>query len=459
MKSKSILIVDDDTSLVRVMKHHLSEAGYDVTTAANGREGLEIHRRDPSSIIFTDLKMPEIDGITFINEIRSFDPYVSIVVITGFPTVDKAVAAMKAGALDFIEKPVEKEHLLAVAEKAHTFSELQYENSRLRHLVSEHLDFGNMVGQSSQIKNVYNLAINVADSNVTVLINGETGTGKEMLAKALHNHSKRKNRKFVAINCAAVPSHLLESELFGHVKGSFTGAINDRAGIIAEAEGGTLFLDEIGDLPLELQPKLLRVLQEREFHPVGSNKSVKTDARFVVATHRDLKKMVDEQTFREDLFYRLNVVPITIPPVRERPDDIVPLFIHFLKTAAAEEKKSLPILDTSTIASIEKYSWPGNVREIQNIAQRIMAIHTGDRLNVHELPAMFNQSETLKESGSFTLPDDTFDLEKWTDLVILEALKKNGWNQSKTASYLNISRNALIYRMKKNNLQTSDLSQ
>ena len=457
MKSKSILIVDDDMSLVRVMKHHLSEAGYDVTTAANGREGLEIHRRDPSSIIFTDLKMPEIDGVTFINEIRSFDLYVSIVVITGFPTVDKAVAAMKAGALDFIEKPVEKEHLLAVAEKAHTFFELQYENSRLRHLVSEHLDFGNMVGQSSQIKNVYNLARNVADSNVTVLINGETGTGKEMLAKALHNHSKRKNRKFVAINCAAVPSNLLESELFGHVKGAFTGAINDRAGLIAEAEGGTLFLDEIGDLPLELQPKLLRVLQEREFHPVGSNKSVKTDARFVVATHRDLKKMVEEQSFREDLFYRLNVVPITIPPVRERPQDIVPLFIHFLKTAATEEKKSLPVLDKSTIESLEKYFWPGNVREIQNIAQRIMAIHTGDMISVHELPAMFNQSDTIKESGSFSLPDDTFDLEKWTDLVILEALKKNGWNQSKTAAYLNISRNALIYRMKKNNLQTSDL--
>lgn len=457
MKSKSILIVDDDTSLVRVMKHHLSEAGYDVTTASNGREGLEIHRRDPSSIIFTDLKMPEIDGVTFINEIRGFDPYVSIVVITGFPTVDKAVAAMKAGALDFIEKPVEKEHLLAVAEKAHTFFELQYENSRLRNLVSEHLDFGNMVGQSSQIKNVYNLARNVADSNVTVLINGETGTGKEMLAKALHNHSKRKTRRFVAVNCAAVPSQLLESELFGHVKGAFTGAINDRAGLIMEAEGGTLFLDEIGDLPIDLQPKLLRVLQEREFHPVGSNKSVKTDARFVVATHRDLKKMVEEQTFREDLFYRLNVVPITIPPVRERPDDIVPLFIHFLKAAATEEKKILPIIEKATIENLEKYSWPGNVREIQNIAQRIMAIHTGDKISVQDLPAMLNQSETGKESGLFTLPDDTFDLEKWTDLVILEALKKNSWNQSRTASYLNISRNALIYRMKKNNLQTSDL--
>jgi two-component system NtrC family response regulator len=452
--SKTILIVDDDASLVRVMEHHLIEAGYIVKTARNGREGLLSHRNTPSAAIFTDLRMPEMDGIAFINEIRNFDPFVSIVVITGFPTVDKAVAAMKSGALDFIEKPVEKEHLLVVAEKACAFSELQDENSRLRTLVSEHLDFGNMVGQSSVIKSIYSLGRNVADSNVTVLINGETGTGKEMFAKALHNHSKRKNKRFVAINCAAVPTHLLESELFGHVKGAFTGAINDRSGLISDAHGGTLFLDEIGDLPLDLQPKLLRVLQEREFHPVGSNKSIGTDARFVVATHRDLQKMVDEETFREDLFYRLNVVPITIPPIRQRTEDIIPLFQHFLKAAAAEENKTLPRLDKSAVEILDKYVWPGNVREIQNIAQRLMVLHSGDSITAQDLPDSFRQTKS-ETATIFELPDDCFDLEAWTDKIVLDALNKNQWNQSRTATYLNISRNTLIYRMNKNGLKSN----
>jgi two-component system NtrC family response regulator len=449
---RNILIVDDDTSLLRVMEHHLIEAGYSVKTARDGKQGLEVHLETPSSVIFTDLKMPQMDGITFIKAIRESDPHVSIIVITGFPTIDNAVGAMKAGALDFIQKPLEKEHLLAVTQKACTFFELQDENSRLRSLVSEHLNFGNMVGQSSAIKSVYDLARSVADSNATVLINGETGTGKEMLAKALHYHGKRKDKRFVAINCAAVPSNLLESELFGHIKGSFTGAVSDRSGLIAEADGGTLFLDEIGDLPIDLQPKLLRVLQEREFHPVGSNKSQKTDARFVVATHRDLNQMVKENTFREDLYYRLHVVPITIPPIRERTDDIIPLFLYFLKAAATEENKLLPRLEKSVIETLEKHPWPGNVREIQNIAQRLMAIHSSEIIKVADLPSSLKQME-IETSKNFELPENGIDLEDWTDKIIFEALKKNQWNQSKTASYLNISRNSLIYRMNKKNLK------
>ncbi|NLD98396.1 MAG: sigma-54-dependent Fis family transcriptional regulator [Fibrobacter sp.] len=449
--NKNLLIVDDDSSLVRVMQHHLTTAGYIVKTAQNGIEGIELHKIFKAAVIFTDIKMPEMGGLDFVKEIREFDPYVSIVVMTGYPTIDNAVSAMKAGALDFIEKPVEKDHLLAIADKACSFNELQTENTRLRNLVSEHLDFGNMIGHSPAIQAVYKVARSVADSNVTVLITGETGTGKEMLAKALHYQGRRRNKKFVAINCAAVPSHLLESELFGHVKGAFTGAIVDRSGLISDAEGGTLFLDEIGDLPIDLQPKLLRVLQEREFHPVGSNQSIKTDARIVVATHRDLKKMVEEQTFRQDLYYRLNVVPIEIPPVRERKDDIIPLFLHFLKEAAVEEHKAIPGLDKRVIDCFEKYAWPGNVREIQNIAQRIMAIHSGTMITLEDLPDSLVQ--TAPENNEFPeLPEDCFDLEAWTDKIILKALQMHKWNQSKTAAYLNISRNTLIYRMNKNNL-------
>jgi two-component system NtrC family response regulator len=451
MNSNRILIVDDDVSLVRVMKHHLTGAGYDVQTAIDGREGVELHRTGRVSAIFTDLQMPEMDGLAFINAVRSFDSMVSIVVITGYPSIDKAVAAMKAGAVDFIEKPVEKEHLLIVAEKACAFSALQDENSRLRNLVAGHLDFGMMVGSSAAIRNVYDLARNVSDSNVTVLIYGETGTGKEMLAKTLHNNSRRNNKRFVAVNCAAVPSNLLESELFGHVKGAFTGAVNDRLGLIGEANGGTLFLDEIGDLPLDLQPKLLRVLQEREFHPVGSNKSTRTDARFIFATHRDLRAMVDDRSFREDLYYRLNVVPITIPPIRQRTEDILPLFMHFLKKAANDENKNMPDPDKSVIRCLEQYPWPGNVREIQNIAQRIMAIYSGSVITTNELPEVFTKTD-LKNNIEYELPDSGIDLEAMVDRIVLKALEKNQWNQSKTAEFLSISRNTLIYRMNKNGL-------
>lgn len=452
MSNNRILIVDDDVSLVRVMKYHLVENGYEVHTALNGQNALELYRSLNFSAIFTDLHMQEMDGLTFIREVRSFDSIVSIVVITGYPTIDKAVTAMKAGALDFIEKPIEKEHLLAIAEKACSFSELHDENTRLRNLVAEHLDFGNMVGNSAAIQKVYKLARSASDSNVTVLIYGETGTGKEMLAKALHNFSKRKNKRFVAVNCAAVPSNLLESELFGHIKGAFTGAVNDRLGLIGEANGGTLFLDEIGDLPLDLQPKLLRVIQEREFNPVGSNKSIKTDARFVFATHRDLRKMVDDRLFREDLFYRLNVLPITIPPLRQRPEDIMQLFMHFLKKSAAEENKRVPDLEKPVVECLEHYSWPGNVREIQNMAQRIMAIFSGPILTIKELPEVLHRTET-QNVLDFELPDEGIDLESLIDKIILKALEKNHWNQSKTAAFLNISRNTLIYRMNKNGIK------
>lgn len=448
MSNKKVLIVDDDVSLLRVMEHHLDEAGFTVSTCKNGKEALEKQQVSPSQIIFTDINMPEMSGLEFLQSLREFDTKTIVIVITGFPTIEGAVDAMKSGAFDFIQKPVDKEHLLSVTRKASDYITLRIENERLRNLVTKHLDFGNMIGKSSAIQRIYNQARQVTNSNTTILIQGETGTGKEMLARAIHQNSPRKDKPFVAINCAAVPATLLESELFGHQKGSFTGAISDRKGLVEQAGEGTLFLDEIGDLPLELQPKLLRLLQDREFQPIGTNKIKLTMVRFIVATHHDLKEMVDNSTFREDLYFRLNVVPLYLPPMRERVEDIIPLFQYFLKEASLVEQKDLPSIDKAVIDQLEKYHWPGNVREIQNLAQRLMALHSSDKIEIYDLPESIFAS--VEEHGSnIVMPDAGFDLEEWTDKTILAALEKNNWNQSKTAQYLNISRNTLVYRIEK----------
>ncbi|MBD3419261.1 MAG: response regulator [Chitinivibrionales bacterium] len=452
MNRVKILIIDDDMSLVRVMEHHLSEAGYIVASAAHGREGLALQKADPALVIFTDLKMPEMDGIEFMHALRQFDATAGVVVITGFPTIDSAVDAMKAGALDFLQKPVEKEHLLTIARKAVEFAALKSENTRLRRLVAEQLGFGAMIGRSSAMQDVYRQAKQAAASNATVLISGETGTGKEMLAKAVHSAGNRSDKPFVAVNCAAVPASLLESELFGHVKGAFTGAISDRNGLIGEAQSGTFFLDEIGDLPLELQPKLLRLLQEREYQPVGANSIRNADVRFIVATHRDLKELVRIGSFREDLYFRLNVIPLRLPPLRERREDIVPLFMHFLSRIAEREQRRPPRIDKDAARRLECYDWPGNIRELQNLAERIIALHTDELLHAEDLPEPFETAAPVADKG-IDLPQSGIDLEQWIDKVVISALDKNDWNQSKAAKFLNISRNTLVYRMDKRKLR------
>jgi DNA-binding NtrC family response regulator len=452
MEQRTILLIDDDASLLRVMEHHLTEAGYRVTAVADGVQGLDAHTEHPADAIFTDLKMPGLSGIEFITAVREFDTSTSIVVITGFPTVNSAVKAMKAGALDFIQKPVDRDHLLAIARKAVDVSHLRRENMRLRSLVDDHLDFGSMIGNAPAIRNVYHRGRQAARSGATVMITGETGTGKEVLAKAIHNSGNRNSNRFIAVNCASVPANLLESELFGHVRGSFTGAISDRKGMIEEAAGGTFFLDEIGDMPLELQPKLLRVLQEKTFQPVGSNTQKKTDARFIVATHRNLDEMVASGTFREDLFFRLNVIPIRLPSIRERREDIVPLFLHFFREAAETEEKPVPDINDAVFPKLESYDWPGNVREIQNIASRIIALHTGTTLTVSDLPEPFSSLPVVSDQ-TIQLPETGIDLEKWIDSVVIAALEKNNWNQTRTASFLNISRNTLVYRLDKRKLK------
>jgi two-component system NtrC family response regulator len=452
MEKQRILIVDDDLSLLRVVDHHLSGAGYSTTPVYQPKEALKLLDGEQFDIVLCDMKMQEVSGMDILRKVSRMDADVVFIVITGYPTVDEAVEAMKLGAFDFIQKPVDKAHLLRVVEKAAELISLRRENVRLKSLVKEQFEFDKIIARSGLMRKVCSQASQVAASNVSVLITGETGTGKELLAKAIHNNSRVKSGPFIAVNCGAIPANLMESELFGHTKGAFTGASGSRAGHFESADGGTIFLDEIGDLPLDLQSKLLRVLQEGTVVPVGSSNPKQVDVRIISATHRDLAEMISQETFREDLFYRLNVVPLDIPPLRHRTEDIPLLFKYFVKTQLEQDGRKMVAIDQKAVGHLENYDWPGNVRELENLARRIVALNNGDRITEKDLPEHITSSKKA-DTMSQKLPDSEFDLEDWIDGVMVEALKKNGWNQTRTARFLNISRNTLIYRMEKRGLK------
>ncbi len=455
-----ILIVDDDVTLLRVLEHHLTAEGYQVEKENRPEAALKRIEAFHPHILLTDLRMPGLTGHDVLAHVREKSPETLVIMLTGFPTVEDAVKAMRSGAYDFIQKPVDREHLLRVVRKAADILDLRRENLQLRNLVENFLGFDNMVGHSPGMQKVYAQARQVAASSASIILLGETGTGKELLARAIHRASPRRDKPFVAVNCAAIPSELLESELFGHVKGAFTGAISDRIGRFQAAEGGTLFLDEIGDLPQSLQAKLLRVIQERVVEPIGSRQPLPVDFKLISATHRDLKKRVEEGLFREDLYYRLHVVPIVIPPLRDRKEDIAPLFMRFLKLEADKEGRTPLVTDPEVLKCLEQFTWPGNVRELENLARRMVALNTSGKLSLEDLsPPYCDVLESPATSPAFSpgllpeLPEKGLDLEAWVDGLVLKALEKHQWNQSRTARYLNITRNTLLYRMDKRRLQ------
>jgi DNA-binding NtrC family response regulator len=452
---QKILIVDDDLSLLRVLDHHLSEAGYNTTAISKPKEALKLLDKGSFDMVLSDMKMPDVSGLDILRNVNKLGADVIFIIITGVPTVDEAVEAMKLGAFDFIQKPVDKTHLLRVVEKASELITLRRENVRLKTLVKEQFEFDKIISRSRSMRKVCTQAAQVAPSNVSILITGETGTGKELLAKAIHNNSKVKDGPFIAVNCGAIPANLIESELFGHTKGAFTGAVSSRKGHFESANGGTIFLDEIGDLPLELQSKLLRVLQESTIVPIGSSEERKIHVRVISATHRDLTQMVSEKTFREDLMYRLNIVPLEIPPLRNRLDDIPLLFKYFIKEQLRNDNRKMLPIDKKVISILERYNWPGNVRELENLASRIVALNTGNEISIKDLP---DTIRTNKRKNIFPtdLPDSGFDLEEWTDRLVTLALEKNEWNQSRTAKFMNVSRNTLIYRMEKRGLRKNN---
>ena len=447
MKAK-ILIIDDDNSLRRVLEYNLQEEGYDVKAASSGEEGLYWFGQSKPDLVITDMKMTGMDGLMVLKSIKERSPETLVIIITAFGTVDVAVEAMKSGAYDYITKPFNRDELKLTVKKALQFNGLTEENKRLKSELTDKADFRTIVGSSKEMEKVFDVIRKVADTEAAILITGESGTGKELVARSIHNNSARRDAPFVAINCASIPRDLLESELFGHVKGSFTGAIKDKMGKFQAAEGGTLFLDEVGELPLELQPKLLRALQEKEVEAVGGTKTQKLDVRVVSATNLDIDKAIANGTFREDLYYRLGVIPIHLPPLRERRKDI-PLLIRYF---CGKHGSDMVSFDKDALHTLVMYPWPGNVRELENTVERLLIMRNGDVIGVDELPEKFLDNG-VSGSAVITLPDEGYSLEQLEREVVVQALERNHWNQTAAARFLRIPRHTLIYRLEKYSIE------
>jgi two-component system NtrC family response regulator len=446
VKKHSILLIDDDDSLRRVMEFSLTEAGYRVQTAASGEDGLRLFEKDSYDAVITDITMPGMNGMEVLAKIRHQDARLPVIIITAYGTIENAVEAMKQGAFDYITKPFNRDELRLTLDRALTMRRLEKENVELRAEVKGRYCFDSIVGNSEKLREVLDMAGRVAASDATVLITGESGTGKELLAKGVHYNSLRADGPFVAVNCAAIPENLIESELFGHVKGSFTGAIKDKEGKFERADGGTLFLDEIGDLRIDLQAKILRVLQERQVDRVGGSAPVPVDVRVIAATNKDIERSVKEGGFREDLYYRLSVIPLRMPPLRERKDDILPLVGHFVKKFNPSRDVSVTREALDLLAA---YGWPGNVRELENAIERASVLKRGDTITPAELPDKLRKEKTSVENIILNLPDEGISLEDLEKNLIIRALERHKGNQTRAAEYLDITRPTLIYRMEK----------
>jgi len=449
MRPISILIVDDDASQRRLIEFWMQEEGYSTLTANDGAAGLKLFEQHDPALVITDIRMPGLSGLGLLGRIKGADPDTAVILITAFSTVNDAVEAMKLGAADYILKPLNADELKVNVHRALERQQLVDENRRLRDLARSTFGFESIITKSRKMQNVIELAAQVSRRDSTVLLTGESGTGKELLAKAIHQNSLRDGKPFVTVNCGALPETLAESELFGHRKGSFTGATSDRAGKFEAANEGTVFLDEVGELTLPLQVKLLRVIQEREVDKIGSPHPVKVNVRILAASNRNLKNLVEDGDFREDLYYRLSVVGIELPPLRERRDDIPLLARHFLKQYAS--RYAIPDLAVSDDAmeKMVQYNWPGNVRELQNVIERLAVLAKDNLIRVETLPEEIRVADSRVASIGLKLPEEGIDLEGVEKEILLQALEKHGWNQTHAAKYLNISRKTLIYRMEK----------
>ena len=449
MPNPLVLIVDDDASQRRLIEFWLQEEGYPTLTASDGKAGLQAFEQKSPSLVIADIRMPGMDGLDLLDRIKGINQDTPVILVTAFGTVGDAVSAMKLGAADYILKPVNPEELKLNVHRALERKELVDENRYLRDFADTTFRFENLIGQSRKMRDVFEVSTQVARRDSTVLMMGESGTGKELLAKAIHQNSPRAKKPFITINCGAIPENLIESELFGHRKGSFTGALSDRVGKFEAANEGTIFLDEIGDLTLNLQIRLLRVIQEREIDKIGYPHPLKVNVRILAATHRNLKTLVEDGQFREDLYYRLSVVTINLPPLRERKDDIPLLVEHFLKKQCARYQLPVVSFSEETLDSLSQYNWPGNVRELENVIEHVVVLGKGDIIRPEDLPADIRQRKSRIANISLKLPEEGINLEEVEKEILLQTLEKHNWHQTNAARYLGISRKTLIYRMEK----------
>ncbi|PWT86364.1 MAG: DNA-binding response regulator [Blastocatellia bacterium] len=446
---RTVLLVDDDPTFRRVMEYQLHEDGYRVLAAPNAEAALQRFQSEAVDVVLTDVKMPAGDGMQLLARLKSLQPDLPVVMLTAHGTIGSAVDAMRLGAFDYLTKPFTREQCRMVLGKSLDVAALKRENRHLREVVAERFSFETMIAGSRAMHDVTDLASRVAQTDATVLVEGESGTGKELLAKAIHFHSDRARHPFVVVNCAAIPESLLESELFGHRRGSFTGAVAERQGKFEAADKGTIFLDEIGELPLLMQVKILRVLQNREIDKLGESRPVKVDVRVIAATNRTLEKMITDGSFRDDLYYRLAVVAIRMPPLRERTDDIPRLVEHFLDKHGVRSRQPRPTIDRDVYSAFNLYTWPGNIRELENVVQRALVIDRDGSIGLDDLPDRVRAREHGLGRLRIELPDEGLSLEAVERDLLLATLEKHNWNQTRTAAYLDITRSALLYRMQK----------
>ncbi|MEA3467539.1 MAG: sigma-54 dependent transcriptional regulator [Thermodesulfobacteriota bacterium] len=444
---RTILIIEDELSMRVGVSHFLTGSGYEVTACEDGMEGLQAIRAYSFDLIITDLRLPGLNGMEILTEAMKICPDTGVIIITGFPEIDTAVSAIKKGAFDYLSKPFSNDALLIVVARYFSYRELQLENDQLRETVREKSQSDHFIGESSAIKAVFDRLATIAPTDVPVCIQGKSGTGKELVASALHNLSQRKDKTYLKINCAAIPEDLLESEFFGYEKGAFTGAVQSKKGKFEVADEGTIFFDEIGELPITLQAKLLRVLEEHEITRLGSNTSIQVDVRTIFATAKDLKKAIQERTFREDLFYRINVVPIHIPPLRERVEDITALTEHFLKIHSTKYGKEGLDISPDAYKCLLAYDYPGNVRELKNAIERAVLLSTNSHIHVIHLP-----SEFRKTAEDLPCIDIDMSLEEGVKCYerqrILKALDETGGKKIVAADKLGISRKVLWKKLK-----------
>jgi len=457
-----ILVVDDEMIVCESCKRILEEEGYEVETALSGKEAFEKMKANPFDIVITDLKMPGIDGMEVLRTFRKEYPDSIIIMITGFSTVETAVEAMKLGAFDYIPKPFTPDEVSIVVKKAIEKKSLMLENIYLRQELQEKYGFHNIVGKSKKMQEIYRVIAKVATTDSTVLIYGQSGTGKELIARAIHFNSPRREKQFVPVDCAVLSENLLESELFGHVRGSFTGAVTTKPGLFEVADGGTVFLDEVGNISLSIQAKLLRVLQEREFTPVGGTKAKKVDIRLIAATNKDLEKMIKEETFREDLYYRLNIVPISLPALRERQEDIPLLAVHFLKKYAEEMGKTIKGFTPEAMEKLMRYPWPGNVRELENVVERTVVMIDDEMVRVEHLILPGQQEKEILENQIPMTSDELKEIKKQVRekaveeierSFVLNALERHQWNVTRAAGEVGMLRPNFQALMRKYNLR------